>query len=108
MSSEMPTSIGPDHPVFSAYAPAAHGQPGDRRTPVAHCLGMLSGRQSAWRPSWVTQPAPQGVQHRHAPDVLPEVEDDLPRLVNHESRTMHQFLQHRPQPAPFGGMADRA
>ena len=24
MSSEMPTSIGPDHPVFSAYAPTAH------------------------------------------------------------------------------------
>ena len=68
----------------------------------------LSDRRSAWRSSRIAQAASQGVQHRHASDVLPDVEGDLPRLVNHEGRTMHQLSEHGADPAPFGGMAHRA
>ena len=63
---------------------------------------------SAWRSSWVTQSGPQGLEQRHAADVLAEVEDDLARLVDNQGRAMHQFLQHGTYPAPLGRVADRA
>ena len=40
-------------------------------------------RRSAGRSSRVTQPAPQGVQHPHAANVLPDIEDDLTGLVDY-------------------------
>jgi len=58
------------------------------------CWVALFDRRSAWRSSRIAQAAAQSGKHRHAPDVMPDVEDDLSRLVDHEGRTMHQLLQH--------------
>lgn len=49
----------------------------------------------------------QSLEQGHTSDALDEVEKDLSRLMYHESRTMHQFLQHVESPAPFGEMAGR-